>query len=153
RGTTRPDLYPEVEKLRGDRDGELDALADREWDAVVDTSGYVPRVVRGSAELLAGAVERYCFISSVSVYADFNGPVDESSPVATLADETVEEMGEEYENYGPLKALCERAVQEVFGERALIVRPGLIVGPHDPTGRFTYWPHRLAKGGELLAPA
>ncbi len=153
RGTTSPDLYPEVEKLRGDRDGGLDALAGREWDAVIDTSGYVPRIVRGSAELLAGAAGRCCFVSSISVYADFSGPVDESSPVGTLADETVEEMGEEYENYGPLKALCERAVQDVFGERALIVRPGLIVGPHDPTGRFTYWPHRLARGGELVAPA
>src|SRR5262249_8571435 len=153
RGHTNSDLYPEVEKLIGDRDGGLDALAGREWDAAIDTSGYVPRIVRASAELLAAAVGRYCFISSVSVYADFGGPVDETSAVGTLADETVEEMGEEYENYGPLKALCERAVQDVFGERALIVRPGLIVGPPDPTGRFTYWPHRLARGDGLLAPA
>jgi len=153
RGQTSPELYPEVEKLRGDRDGPLDELAAREWDAVIDTSGYVPRIVRRSAELLHGAVGRYCFISSVSVYADLSGAVDESSPVGVLADETVEEMGAEHENYGPLKALCERVVQDVYGERALIIRPGLIVGPHDPTGRFTYWPHRLARAGEVLAPA
>jgi len=152
RGQTNPELYPEVERLRGDRDAELDALAGREWDAVVDTSGYLPRVVRKSAEALSGGVGRYCFVSSISVYADFSGPVDESSPVGTLDDETVEEMGDEHENYGPLKALCERVVQEVFGERALVVRPGLIVGPHDPTGRFTYWPHRVTRGGEVLAP-
>jgi 2'-hydroxyisoflavone reductase len=152
RGRTSPELYPEVEKLRGDRDGDLHALSSREWDAVVDTSGYVPRVVRESAELLAGAAGRYCFVSSVSVYGDLGGPVDEDSPVATLADETVEELGDEHENYGALKALCEGVVREVYGDRALLVRPGLIVGPHDPTGRFTYWPHRLARGGEILAP-
>jgi 2'-hydroxyisoflavone reductase len=152
RGTTNPELYPEVEKLCGDRDGGLDVLTGREWDAVVDTSGYVPRIVRDSAELLADAAARYCFVSSVSVYADFSGPVDETSPVGKIADETVEEMGEGYENYGPLKGLCERVVSETFEERALVVRPGLIVGPHDPTGRFTYWPHRLARGGEILAP-
>jgi 2'-hydroxyisoflavone reductase len=153
RGQTGPALYPEVERLHGDRDGGLAALAGREWDAVIDTSGYVPRIVRASAELLAGSVGRYCFVSSISVYADLGRPVDESSPVGTLADETVEEMGEEHENYGPLKALCEGVVQELYADRALIVRPGLIVGPHDPTGRFTYWPHRLARGGEVLAPA
>jgi 2'-hydroxyisoflavone reductase len=152
RGQTNPGLYPEVEKLRGDRDGDLGALAGRSWDAVVDTCGYVPRVVRQSAELLADAVGRYCFVSSISVYADFSGPVDEDSDVGTLADETVEEMGDEYENYGPLKALCEQVVCDVYCDRALVVRPGLIVGPHDPTGRFTYWPHRLARGGEVLAP-
>ncbi len=153
RGQTRPELYPEVEKLHGDRDGGLEALGGRDWDAVVDTSGYVPRIVGASAAFLERRVDRYAFVSSISVYADFGSTVDESSPVGALADETVEEMGAEYENYGPLKALCERAAQDVFGDRALIVRPGLIVGPHDPTGRFTYWPHRLARGGEVLAPA
>ena len=152
RGRSNPELNPEVEKLRGDRDGGLDALAGRDWEAVVDTCGYFPRVVRQSAELLADRVGRYCFVSSVSVYADFSRPVDESSRVWTLDDETVEEMGDEHENYGPLKALCERVVQEIFGDRALVVRPGLIVGPHDPTGRFTYWAHRIACGGEVLAP-
>jgi nucleoside-diphosphate-sugar epimerase len=153
RGQTSPDLYPDVEKLHGDRDGGLGALAGREWDAVVDTSGYVPRIVGASAASLQPHIGRYVFVSSISVYADLGGPVDEGSPVGTLADETVEEMGEEHENYGPLKALCEKTVQRVFGDRALIVRPGLIVGPHDPTGRFTYWAHRLARGGEVLAPA
>ncbi len=152
RGRTHPDLFPEAEHLIGDRDGRLGPLQDRRWDAVVDTSGYVPRVVGASAELLAGCVGRYCFVSSVSVYAGLSDPVDESSPVATLADPTVEEMGPEYENYGGLKALCEDVVRDVFGQRGVVVRPGLIVGPHDPSGRFTYWAHRLRRGGEVLAP-
>ncbi len=152
RGETNAGLFPDVEQLRGDRDGGLDALADREWDAVVDTSGYFPRIVRQAAEALAANVGAYCFISSVSVYADLSGVVDEESPVGTVEDESLEEFGAEYERYGPLKALCESVVQEVYGERALIVRPGLIVGPHDPSGRFTYWPHRLARGGAVLAP-
>src|SRR5215831_11613326 len=97
RGQHGPELYPDVEKLRGDRDGDLAALRGRRWDAAIDTSGYVPRIVRASAELLATAIGSYCFISSISVYADFSGPVDESSRVGTLADETVEEMGDEYE--------------------------------------------------------
>jgi len=152
RGQTNPELYPDVERLHGDRDGELQPLLGREWDAVVDTSGYVPRVVGASASLLGPAVGRYVFVSSISVYADLAAPVDESSPVGTLEDETIEEMGDSYENYGPLKALCERVVEDAFGERALVIRPGLIGGPHDPTGRLTYWPHRVARGGEMLAP-
>jgi 2'-hydroxyisoflavone reductase len=150
RGTTNPELHPEVERLVGDRSGDLDALRGRSWDAVVDTSGYLPGVVRPSAEALASS-ELYCFVSSVSVYADFSVPVDENSPVAELDDLPGDEVTNE--SYGPLKGLCERAVVDVFGERALVVRPGLITGPHDPTGRFTYWPHRLARGGEVLAPA
>ena len=152
RGETDAGLFPEVEQLRGDRDGELGALAGRQWDAVVDTCGYFPRIVCQSAETLAGSVGTYCFISSVSVYADLSGVVDEESPVGTLDDESAEEFGAEFERYGPLKALCERVVQETYGDRALVIRPGLIVGPHDPSGRFTYWPHRLARGGEMLAP-
>jgi 2'-hydroxyisoflavone reductase len=152
RGQTNPDLFPEAEKLRGDRDGDLSALKDREWDAVVDTSGYFPRIVRASAEALAGS-RHYTFVSSISVYADLSVPPTESSPVGTLEDQTVEDFGEEFVNYGPLKALCERAVNEVFRDRALVVRPGYIVGPHDPTDRFTYWPHRVARGGEMIAPA
>ena len=153
RGRTNPGLFDRVEELRGDRDGGLDALAPGRWDACVDTSGYYPRVVRQSAELLGDRVEHYAFVSSISVYADFRGPVSEDSPLATLEDETVEEMGPEFENYGGLKVLCERVVQEVFGDRALIVRPGLIAGPHDPTDRFTYWARRLREGGPILAPA
>ena len=152
RGQTNPELFPEAERLTGDRDGGLDALAGRSWDAVVDTCGYFPRIVRASAEALAESVRTYVFISTVSVYADLSKPVNESSPLGTIEDETVEEFGPEFQNYGPLKALCERAVLDVYGERALIVRPGFIVGPHDPTDRFTYWPVRVARGGRMLAP-
>ena len=146
-----PDVLPQVEQLHGDRDGDLAALAGRTWDAVVDTSGYVPRIVRRGAAALAGAVGHYTFISTISVYRDFSRPAqDEAAPTGTLADPRVEEVGGE--TYGPLKALCEAAVQEAFPGRALIVRPGLIVGPYDPTDRFTYWPWRFARGGDVLAP-
>jgi 2'-hydroxyisoflavone reductase len=151
RGQTNPELFPQAEKLRGDRERDLSKLAGRDWDAVLDTSGYVPHVVRASAEALAES-GRYCFVSSVSVYASFSGPVDEESPLAPLGDHAIDRVTPEYENYGALKALCEGVVEETFGRRALIVRPGLITGPHDPTGRFTYWPHRLARGGDVLAP-
>jgi 2'-hydroxyisoflavone reductase len=127
-------------------------LTGRNWDAVIDTCGYFPRIVRASADALSDSVSHYTFISTVSVYADLSEPVDESSPLGTIEDETVEEFGPEFENYGPLKALCERVVQDVYGDRALIVRPGFIVGPHDPTDRFTYWPVRVARGGPMLAP-
>jgi 2'-hydroxyisoflavone reductase len=151
RGQHNPELFPDVEKLRGDRDGGLDALGGREWDAVIDTCGSVPRVVRASAELLAEAVGHYTFISTMSVYADLAAPgSNESSPVGTIADETVEDPTGP--NYGPLKALCEQAVEAAMPGRSLIIRPGLIVGPHDPSNRFTYWPHRVAMGGEVLAP-
>jgi 2'-hydroxyisoflavone reductase len=149
RGTTNPDLYPDVERLIGDRARDLGALAGREWDAVVDTCGYLPRVVRASAEALASS-GLYCFVSSVSVYADVSVPTDEDSPVAELGELPDDEVTGE--SYGALKALCEDVAREVFDERTLVVRPGLIVGPHDPTGRFTYWPHRVARGGEVLAP-
>ncbi len=156
RGRTNPGLFPQVEKLRGDRDGALDALRGRTWDAVIDNCGYVPRIVRQSADLLRDSVGRYLFISTISVYASLAEPgVSEDSPLAALADETAEAITGE--TYGGLKALCERAVQDVYGARALIVRPGLIVGPHDPTHRFTYWPARAADasrcGGEALAPS
>lgn len=150
RGRTNPELYPEVERIVGDRADDLEALRGRSWDAVVDTCGYVPDVVRASAEALAGSGV-YCFVSSISVYADFSRPTDEESPVAELGDLPDDTVTDE--SYGALKALCEDAVRDVFGSRAIVVRPGLIVGPHDPTGRFTYWPHRIARGGEVLAPA
>lgn len=149
RGLTNPDLYPEVERLVGDRDGDLSALGGRTWEAVIDTCGYLPRVVRSSAETLRES-GCYCFASSVSVYADFSVPTNEDSRVGELGD--LPDDAVTGESYGPLKALCEDAVREVFEDRALVVRPGLIVGPHDPTGRFTYWPHRIARGGEVLAP-
>jgi 2'-hydroxyisoflavone reductase len=151
RGQSNPNLFPNVENLRGERASNLAALEGRRWDAVIDTCGYVPRVVHPSAELLAQAVDHYTFISTLSVFSDLSKVgVDESASVGKLADETVEQVTGE--TYGPLKALCEQVVEQVMPGRALIVRPGLIVGPHDPTDRFTYWPHRVAQGDEVLAP-
>jgi 2'-hydroxyisoflavone reductase len=151
RGRSNPELFPEAEHLRGDRRHDLSALEGRTWDAVVDTSGYTPADVRASAELLRDS-SRYVFVSSVSVYADLSAGPTEESPVAELGDMPVDDVSDDFSNYGALKALCEEEVEKVFDERALIVRPGLIVGPHDPTGRFTYWARRLARGGEILAP-
>ena len=151
RGESGPDLFPEVRTLRGDRDGGLGALAGLGFDAVLDTCGYAPRVVRASAELLAPNVGRYVFVSSLSVYAsERDAHQDESAPVGTIADPTVEEVTPE--TYGPLKALCEREVERALPDRALVVRPGLIVGPHDASDRFTYWVLRVARGGDVLAP-
>jgi 2'-hydroxyisoflavone reductase len=151
RGLSGPDLFPEVETIKGDRDGDLSALRGRRWDAVIDTCGYLPRVVRASAGLLADAVDHYAFVSSISVYPDDIGPgADEDAPVQELEDPAVEEVTGE--TYGGLKALCERAAEEEMPGRVLNVRPGLISGPHDPTDRFTYWPRRVAAGGEVLAP-
>ena len=151
RGQHGGDLFPQVETLNGDRDGGLDVLKNRSWDVVLDTCGYVPRIVRQSAALLSQAVNRYVFISSISIYRDFAVQgIDEAYPGATMPDESVEEVNGE--TYGPLKVLCERVVEEACPGRALIVRPGLIVGPHDKTGRFTYWPRRVAEGGDVLAP-
>jgi 2'-hydroxyisoflavone reductase len=152
RGQSNPGLFPEVEELHGDRDGGLDVLACRQWDAVIDTCGYVPRIVRASAEFLKDAVGRYAFVSSISAYADFaTVDMDENAPLATMEDETVEQVTGE--TYGPLKVLCEQAVSEVMGEeRAFHIRAGLIVGPYDLSDRFTYWPYRVAQGGDILAP-
>ena len=151
RGRTNPELHAGVERLTGDRDGGLSALAGRTWDAVMDPSGFFPRVVGASARALAESAGRYLFVSSISVYAEpFARGGDESAPLARLADPAVEDIGGG--NYGGLKALCEERVRDAFGERALVVRPGLIVGPHDTTDRFPYWPRRLARGGEVLAP-
>jgi 2'-hydroxyisoflavone reductase len=151
RGWTNPDLFPEAKRLRGDR--EVDTLPAGDWDVVVDTSGYLPAVVRRSAEALRESVDRYVFVSSISVYADLSRGPTEDSPRAEIGDMPLDEMLPEYENYGPLKALCEDVVTGIYGERAVIVRPGLIVGPYDPTGRFTYWPHRISGGGEFVVPA
>ena len=152
RGRHGADLFPEVERLRGDRDGDLGALGGRSWDAVVDTSGYFPRIVRASAEALADRVGHYTFVSSGSVYADFSRPgTDETAATHELPPDAPEELSSP-EAYGGFKAACERVVEEVLPGRALIVRAGLIVGPHDPTNRFTYWVTRIARGGEVLAP-
>jgi 2'-hydroxyisoflavone reductase len=151
RGKTNPDLFPHLETILGDREKDINKLEGRIWDAVIDVAGYLPRIVRLSAEMLKSNVGRYVFISSISVYDNFKKiGINEADPVGKLQDETVEEVNGE--TYGPLKALCEQAVQNIYEERALIIRPGLIVGPHDPTDRFTYWPVRVARGGDVLAP-
>jgi len=151
RGKTNPGLYPDLETIIGDRDGGLAGLARRRWDAVVDTSGYLPRLVGDSARALVAAVERYLFISTISVYGSLAvAGIDESAPLGTLQSPDTETV--DGETYGPLKALCEQAVNVVYGGRATIIRPGLIVGPGDRTDRFTYWPVRIARGGRVLAP-
>lgn len=150
RGQTKPGLFRGVEELIGDRNGDLSALRGRTWDACVDPSAYLPRQVRASAEILKEAIGHYTFISSGSVYP-LDGPKSEESPVLPLEDLDSEDVTREY---GPLKAVCERIAVEEFGEsRVLNVRSGLIVGPWDPTNRFTFWPLRVARGGEVLAPS
>ena len=155
RGRTRPGLFPNLETLIGDRDpqkGEgLNALRNRKWDAVVDNSGHFPRMVAASAKLLAPNAAQYIFVSSISAYADnsIEGQ-DETANLATTSDPMVEWVTGQ--TFGPLKVLCERAAAAVFGGRTTIVRPGYIVGPDDPSGRFTYWPVRMARGGDVLAP-
>lgn len=154
RGLHNPGLFPDLKKVRGDRDGGLEPLKSETWDAVIDTCGYYPRVVRQSARLLAGRVERYVFVSSVSGYLDFSQPgIDESAPVGHLSREEAEKADRiTEENYGPLKVMCEREVEAALPGRSLVVRPGLIVGPYDPTDRLTYWPVRALRGGEVLVP-
>jgi len=151
RGRSNPDLFPEAEHVRGDRGRDLAALDGRAFDAVVDTSAYVPRIASLSARALAGAVERYLFISTTAVYPPtLDADLDESYRLDTLADPSTEEVDED--TYGPLKVLCERAIDEVFDERALHLRLHYVVGPYDRAERFTYWPARIARGGEVLAP-
>ena len=151
RGKTNPDLFPEAEHVLGDRDGDLGLLAGRTWDACLDVSGYLPRLVGDAARALEGSVARYVYVSTISVYADLSVPRDETGPLATIEDETTEEIGGG--TYGALKALGEKAVSGVYGERAAIVRPGFIIGPYDHTGRFPWWAHRAARGGEMIVPA
>lgn len=150
RGTTNPGLYPGIETVTGDRTADLSAVAGREWDAVIDVAGYEPEVVRLSAETFAKTAGRYVFVSTCSVYADQSSRETqrEDSPVLALRDD----LTEPEELYGPKKAVAERIVAEVYSDRALIPRPGLIVGPHDSTDRFPYWPRRIARGGKVLAP-
>jgi 2'-hydroxyisoflavone reductase len=150
RGKSNPDLYPQVETITGDRNEDAGALKGRTWDAVIDTCGYFPRAVRTTMQVLAGAVGHYTFISTISVYADTSKPgMAEDGPLAEVEDKTSENVNE---HYGALKALCEQAAEEAMPGRVLSIRPGLIVGPHDPTDRYTYWPVRVAQGGEVLAP-
>lgn len=153
RGKTNPKLFPDLEKLQGDRNdkGSLKVFEGRKWDAVVDTSGYVPKQVRDVCAILAPNIGHYVFISTCSVYKDNSKPgIDETAEVAVTADPETQKVTET--TYGPLKALCEKAAEDAMPGRVSNVRPGLIVGPGDPTDRFTYWPVRVAKGGKVLAP-
>jgi 2'-hydroxyisoflavone reductase len=157
RGNKNP--FPNLETVIGDRDPQIgDGLmslekavnAGQTWDAVIDVNGYVPRIVRATGELLKTAVKRYVFISSISVYSSLSQPgATENAAILELEDQSTEDIGP---NYGGLKILCERVVEELYPGQSLIVRPGLVVGPFDPTDRFTYWPDRIAKGGEIIAP-
>ena len=146
-GLTNPGLYPGLETVIGDRAGDLAALAGRRWDVVVDVAAYDPDVVRRSVRALAGATERYVFVSTVSVYADHGvRQAEEAAVIELRADLPAADL------YGAREAAAERIVAGAFGGRSLIARPGLIVGPHDPTDRFAYWPRRIARGGRVLAP-
>jgi 2'-hydroxyisoflavone reductase len=159
RGKTHPGELPkEVEQLIGDRNGQLDALRDRQWDVAIDNPTTLPAWVRDAAQILKGSVERYVFISTISVYADTGQGVDETAPLAKYDgpdpyEETIEAVkASGYKTYGPLKALSEKEAEKWFPGKTLIIRPGLIVGPRDETDRFTYWPLRIDRGGEVLAP-
>lgn len=148
RGQADPDGLIGAEHIQGDREKDLGRLAGRRWDAVLDTCGYVPRIVGESVNALGDHVGRYLFISSVSVFEHNNPGVDENGPLKTMSDEAADTYAVEY--YGPLKARCERVVRDALGERALIVRPGLVVGPGDYADRFTYWVDRIARGGTIV---
>jgi len=159
RGKTHPDeLPPEVEQLVGDRNGKLDALKNRKWDVVIDNPTTLPVWVRDAAQILKGNVERYVFISTISVYTESSNGPDENSPLEKYDgpdpyQETLQAMkASGYKTYGPLKALSEKEGEKWFPGKTLIIRPGLIVGPRDETDRFTYWPVRIDRGGEVLAP-
>jgi 2'-hydroxyisoflavone reductase len=157
RGKTNPGLFPALEKLEGDREkeGDIQVLEGRRWDAVIDTSAYVPSHVEAAASLVAETAKQYVVLSTVGVYADHSVPADESSPVAKVTDEflaSVKTIKESLANYGGMKALCEKAAETVMPGRVTAIRPGLIVGPRDRSDRFTYWAVRVARGGELLAP-
>ncbi len=150
RGRHNAGLFPDIETLTGDRNGEVDALKNRDWDAVIDNSGYLPKQVRLTAELLKEHTSYYLFISSISAYADLSASsVDEDGPLAELTDPDTEDIRR---HYGALKAACEKIVEQTYGDRGAIVRPTYIVGPGDSTDRFTYWPARVARGGAMLAP-
>ena len=159
RGKTHPGELPkEVEQLIGDRNGQLDALKNRKWDVVIDNPTTLPAWVRDAAQILKGNVERYVFVSTISVYGEPKEGMDENAPTEKYDGpdpykETLEAMrASGYKTYGPLKAFSEREAEKWFPEKTLIIRPGLIVGPRDETDRFTYWPVRIDRGGEVLAP-
>ncbi|MCG8352650.1 MAG: NAD-dependent epimerase/dehydratase family protein [Chloroflexales bacterium] len=150
RGKTNPNLFNNVEQIIGDRNDDLSALIGRGFDALIDTSGYFPRQVEKVARAIEASIEHYIFLSSIAVYADHSVTgLDESAALATVEDATQETLGA---NYGGFKALCEQTLNDLLPGRALNVRAGLIVGPYDNTGRFSYWIKRISEGGELLAP-
>ncbi len=152
RGISNAEIFPQAEKLRGDRDSEGDlraALAERRWEAVIDCCGYRPEQVAAAARCLGGAVERYVFLSTISVYADFAAGPDEGSP---LKQPLADGEGRVDERYGSLKARCEEVLERALPGRVLTVRSGLLIGPHDRTQRFAWWVQRVAAGGEVLAP-
>lgn len=154
RGKSPDELPPEIERIHGDRNNGaagLDMLVGHSWDACIDVSGYTPRQVRASAELLWGKVGRYVFVSTVSVYAELSRvPVDEHDPLLPEAAEDV--TGVTNETYGPLKVTCERIVSDLYGDRCTILRPQIVAGPWDPTARHTYWVQRAMQEGPMLAP-
>ncbi len=150
RGKRDPDGVESVETLHGDRKGQLDSLKGRHWDAVIDNTGYIPKFCKMSADLLAPNTDYLLFISSISAYASFAKPNDIGSATGVLENKDQEEVTNE--TYGPMKALCEQYVRDAYGTRSSIVRPGYIVGPLDPTDRFTYWPVRVARGGDMAGP-
>ena len=152
RGLTNPKMFLRVEELLGDRTGDLEALRGKNWDAVIDTSGYFPHIVHAAIEILKKAVQHYVFISSISIYDDLHlkSQSDETARRLSPADDTVRTMSPA--QYGPLKAACENVVTAAMPGQSLIVRPGLLVGPYDPTDRFTWWVRRIARGGDILAP-
>jgi 2'-hydroxyisoflavone reductase len=150
RGKRDADGVENVETLHGDRKGQLDSLKGRKWDVVVDNTGYIPKYQKMSADLLAPNTGYCLYVSSISAYASFEKPNDIGSPTGVLKNKDQEEITNE--TYGPMKALCEQYVRDAYGSRSSIVRPGYIVGPLDPTDRFTYWPVRVAKGGDMAVP-
>src|SRR6266436_714958 len=159
RGKTHPGELPnEVEQLIGDRNGKLDALKGRKWDVVIDNPTTLPAWVRDAAQILKGNVERYVFTSTISVYQDSKTGLDENALLQSYegADpykETLESMkANGFKLYGPLKVLSEKEAEKWFPRKTLVIRPGLIVGPRDESDRFTYWPVRINRGGEVLAP-
>lgn len=151
RGKSNPGLFANLETLIGDRDGKLDALQGRDWDVVIDDSGYVPRHVKLTADLLKDRIRHYIFVSSISVYGTFpKAGLDEDDAVAQPPGPKVEEVNNQ--TYAGLKAGCEQVVESTYGSRCTIVRPHYVVGPGDGTDRFTYWVVRVARGGQVLAP-
>jgi 2'-hydroxyisoflavone reductase len=151
RGKRNPGLFKDIETLIGDRNGPLDVLKGRDWDVVVDNSGYFPRQLKLSTELLKDHTQHYIYVSSISAYADLTPPgIDEDYKLAPLTEPDATEISND--NYGGLKAACEQIVEKTFGERQAVIRPSYIVGPGDSSDRFTYWPVRVARGGEVLAP-